>query len=511
MNELQRLAVGILAIVLALLPLHPFLSTALGSQLGGSASAFGFVISAWKEIVLVVFIGLVAALSWQQRDRFRFDSIDLAIVLFVLVSCITGVLFTGNGFPDNLPQVIWGAKYGLFFFVTFFAVRQLTFSAQEKRLLVTAALVPAVVVIGFGLLQKTVLPEEFLIAFGYNDEYGVTESGQGISYCHKIENRITHQEFCRIQSTLSGPNQLGAYLLIVLPLVLFLTTRTRQKWQQGALAVLLAAGVGVLFLTWSRSAWIGMLAAIAALFVVQSPRPFAAIEYLAIFGSGIVALFFPALVIDRWDELKPIAVIAASGCLVLLLASFVWNLRQRAFLPTASVVFPLFLAMMIFVRARFDTFFWNIILRPSSSQGHWERWSDGAYYIFKYPLGLGLGDAGPASARFARPGETGFLPESWYLQVGLESGLLGLALFLTIIVLVTIALLQNGDWLSKALVLSLAGISAASLFLHSWESAAVALSFWILCGVALARTESPTLWQRIGGFYSRFFQKSGRL
>ncbi len=455
----------------------------------------------------MIFFAITSFLMWQKRATLRFESVDLAVTLFVILSIITGILFTGEGFPANVAQIVWGAKYGLLFFVTFFFVRQLSFSAKQTKLLFACALVPATLVIAFGLAQKTIFPEDFLIQFGYNSEYGVTETGQGLSYCHKIENRITHEEFCRVQSTLSGPNQLGAYLLVVLPLLLFFALSLSNLWQRIGVLTIVMMGIAVLFLTWSRSAWIGLLAATAALFVVQAARPFVALAYLALFGGGIVALFFPALFIEHWDKLKIVAVVLASAFWILLAAMMTWNIPKQAFSQMASVLFPLFLGGMIAVRMLADTFFWNIILRPSSSQGHWERWSDGVFYIIKYPLGLGLGDAGPASARFARPGETGFLPESWYLQVGLESGVLGLILFLTILALVAYLLLKSATWQAKALLVGLVGVSSASLFLHSWESAVVALTFWILAGVALSFDEQLSLGQRLRLFFSHFARK----
>lgn len=503
---MQRIAVLILAVILAALPFHPFFSTALMAVFADAPPVFLFLISAWKEILLVGFFALVLPLMWQRRSTLQKGLLDYIIAGFVVVSLVTGVLFTGDGFPQNLVQMVWGAKYGLLFLITFVVVRQLTFTAAQKKLLFTCAMGPAALVITFGLLQKTILPEEFLVNFGYSSEYGITEAGQGLSYCHKIENRITHEEFCRIQSTLSGPNQLGAYLLVVLPLFLFFAAQASTRLLRISLYAVFVAGIAVLFLTWSRSAWIGMIAAMAALFVVQSARPFVAIGYLALFGGGIFGLFFPALVIEKWDALRPVSLAISALFLALLLLLQAWNSRRQAFPLLAGMVFPLFLGALVFIRAFYGAFFWNIILRPSSSQGHWERWSDGAYYIMQYPFGLGLGDAGPASARFARPGETGFLPESWYLQVGLESGIIGLVLFLAILAMVALQLLRRRTAESKASLLGLVGVSAACLFLHSWESSVVALTFWTLAGVALSRTDSPTLGLRVRNFLSRFFR-----
>jgi hypothetical protein len=500
---LHRAAVLLLAVLLSLLPFHPFLSTALGSAFPEGA----FLIGAWKELLLVMLIGLIAVLALRQGHWRRFDGLDLTIILFTLVALLSGIFFTGNGFPENLPQLVWGAKYGLMFLIAFFFVRRLRLAETDRRILWRAAMIPAVAVVLFGLLQIFVLPEDTLVRFGYNPQYGITEVGKGISYCHKIENRITHQEFCRTQSTLSGPNELGAYLLLILPLFAFALTQARPgSWRFLARALLLLGAVIVLFFTWSRSAWIGTIAAVAASFVIQAARPRYALLLIGLLGAGIAAVFFPVLFLERWDELKPLALAGGSAALVAMLGLLTLNLKRGYFSMAGGAVFPLALAGLLIMRARFDTFFWNIILRPSSSQGHWERWSDGAYYIMASPLGLGLGDAGPASARFARPGETGFLPESWYLQVGLEAGVAGLILFVTVLLLLALALLRSADPYGKPLLLSLVGISSAALFLHSWESAAVSLSFWILAGLALAPPPATGIMQLKQRFLSFFRQ-----
>jgi len=131
------------------------------------------------------------------------------------------------------------------------------------------------------------------------------------------------------------------------------------------------------------------------------------------------------------------------------------------------------------------------------------------------PFGLGLGSAGPASNRVSdacvylpedgdaswaadRPdlcvflGEKQvqpddrecscpFLPENWYLQIGVELGIMGFALFILIIFFVIRMLRQSKDYsLGEGVLLGFVGISIAALFLHAWEDSAVAYTLWVL-------------------------------
>ena len=484
---MRKIAYLLTLILLFFLPFHPFLSVVADAFLPVNETVLT-ILKAWKEIIGTILI-IIGGYFWiRYRKHYRVHALDLCIFAFCLLSVITGVLFTGNGFPENLSQLLWGAKYGLFFFVVFLFVQKIPFLRREKKMLFGTAMLSGAIVLLFGLLQAFVLPENILVSAGYSSEYGNTEVAQNgrISYCHKIENAITHEEKCRVQSTLSGPNQLGAYILLLLPLFLYGAWQSRKKTLAFLLYGMSIAAYITLLFTWSRSAWIGAMLILTGLFIIQAKKPHAALFFLVLFAFGIISLFFPALFITHWDALKWWSLGVSLVFFLALSIILLKNAYVRHFPLWGGAVFLFALGGALLTRMLADTFFWNIILRPSSSQGHWERWMDGVRFIVKNPFGLGLGDAGPASARFALPGQTGFLPESWYLQVGLESGVLGLLLFVCILILSLRAILASRQPFSRAIALAIVGVSTAALFLHSWESAAVALSIWTLAGVSLS-------------------------
>lgn len=483
------------AFFFGLLPFHAFLKTALDLPP---------ILAAWKEIFLLGFLFAALLEIWENRKSFRIDLLDFFLLFFAFWSLLTGFLWTGDStghfFPDNLPQVAFGAKYGFFFFLLFFAFRHLSFSVLQKKYLFRIAFASAGIAIFFGLTQKAILPEEFLTHFGYSAEYGRTEltDGAAISYCHKIENSITHEESCRVQSTFSGPNQFAAFLLIFLPLFFYGVLNSRKALPAAFFLLLFLAGSIDLLFSFSRSAWIGAMLSAAAFFIISAKNPRAAFLHFLLFCGGVLALFFPVFVIDRWDEFKILALSFSGIFLVAMTLSVFFSIQKPLFSPLLGSVFPVVLTGLLAVRAFFDTFFWNIIFRPSSTQGHFERMSEGISAIFFHPFGSGLGDAGPASARFAAPGETGFLPESWYLQVGIESGFLGIFLFCGILFLVGKKLFESKNEFAAPLFLGLVGISGAAMFLHSWEDSAVSLVFWGLAGIALSEEKKR-------GFFEKFF------
>jgi len=125
-----------------------------------------------------------------------------------------------------------------------------------------------------------------------------------------------------------------------------------------------------------------------------------------------------------------------------------------------------------------------------SSVEHLIAWDASFYYISKYPAGMGLGTAGVVSDNFQNILPEGRINnESWFLQIAVEEGYVGLVLFLSISILITAqffrALPQEHDDLEEALIaivwMLFNTISISGLFLHSWAYVAGTIA-WILVG-----------------------------
>ena len=165
----------------------------------------------------------------------------------------------------------------------------------------------------------------------------------------------------------------------------------------------------------------------------------------------------------------------------------------------------------------------DVVLRAASSRDHFHRSLEAIQIIAAHPLGLGLGTAGPATNRTADPCvflEEGadfawakahpnlcvftgdqqvqpdipcicpLLPENWYLQIGIELGVLGLVFYSTLLILLLQRLIPHPPAFAQlfpivhsSIFLSFLGISIVALFLHSFESSAVAYTMWMLLGV----------------------------
>ncbi len=77
--------------------------------------------------------------------------------------------------------------------------------------------------------------------------------------------------------------------------------------------------------------------------------------------------------------------------------------------------------------------------------------------------------------------------ENYYLQLALETGLLGLALFLAATFNLAVVLARSPEPIMSALLAAFIGLSLAGLFTHVWANDAVAYSWWGLAGLVYGR------------------------
>lgn len=400
----RLLAIGLL-LILALMPLHAFLSVWLGSLTGQQS-----IIQAWKDILIVLLMIPGGVLLWHKRSILR-QPLMIAIIGFVSLSLIISLITQ----PQFIP-FLFGLKTNLLFLLLFILAwlagrRQFKYRAAKVLIASTG------IVIGFGLLQIFLLPNDFLTHFGYGPSTVVP-----YQLVAGVEDSV------RILSTLGGPNQLGAFLILPLCLVLAMFINRPRWWHP----LFLIGGVIIEWNTFSRSAWLGLAAAAFITLLLAIPARFRAYTV-----AGAVAI-----------------ILAAASILAL-------NFNN----PTIQ----------------------HYVLHGStanledSTDKHADASKAGLAYVTQHPLGTGLGSAGPASFHGDRP----FIPESYYLQLAAEVGVIGLLLFITICILLAGKLWKDRTaQLSAAPVLgALIGVSIINLFLHGWADSSTTLTYWAYAGI----------------------------
>lgn len=417
---------GTLAILFVVPLLTPVIVW-LGSQFG-HFNAFKLIKEFWLAALSVLFlVWLIKQPKLRQALKSPLMSCILAYILLTLGIAIYDV--ASNRVSNS--AVIFGLVINLRFVVFFSLVYLLRFGSQNLQVnWQKLVFIPAAIVISFGLLQQFVLPKNALSHIGYN---------QQTTY-EPYETIDNHPNLVRIQSSLRGPNPLGAYLVVILSLILAVIMLISPKRPPPWLLILGSAGLIVLVGTYSRSAWVGLL----------------------ISGAVIAGLTVRQRIPSSWIG------IAALSLLVLLTIGFVLLRNTDQF------------QNLVFHTSNRST-------SPQSSNAQRANGLETAgKSVLHHPLGTGVGSAGPASVHNANAPAS--IAENYYLQIAQEVGWLGLGLFIVIELFIVVELWKRRtNALALGLLASLAGLTFICLVSHAWSDDTLAYVWWGLAGLVLAQ------------------------
>jgi len=421
-RQLQKLTTILVTLLLLGLPFHAFFVTWLGYLSGQS-----WLLSIWKEALVGGLTVMALYASSQRPGGWRWLKRPPVISLGLAISFGLIGLWIARRFDIS---TLAGIKTTVIPFILFFAMQPLASHLRWSRLRLWV-LGPATIVAILAILQFLIMPTQWLTSLGY----GSTT----IAAFQAIRPEVS---FGRSFATLGGPNQLGAYL--ILPTIWFLglalTAATRQKRLIAAIAwSILTLGLVVSF---SRSAWVGLLIAAGVLIWRRLP--------------------------GRW-RIPSLATFVGLGGLGYV---FLENIIKRPITTTDIIL------KNIFVRA--DIGSGTVV---GADEGHIQAVQNGLRLVSQHPFGLGIGAAGPASTYVAG----GIITENWYLQILLELGWVG-----AVAVLVAWGECLRRWWQAKelhhhVLMASLVGLAGASFFLHIWADSTLALMWWVLAGISYAQ------------------------
>ncbi len=435
-TNLVAMLLAAACLVIALLPFHAFLTV-------WAASNFGHytLFRLWKEFIVLI-MGLVviglAAGDKPLLKRIVKNKLAWAIAAYVVLDLIVaGVAYARH--DVSTKAMAYGLLDDLRFLAFFVICWVIALNAPRLALRWYPLIVyPAAVVIVFGLLEMLVLPANFLVHFGY-----------GPNTIPPFETINHNAHYVRILSTLRGANPLGTYLILplsALGVVLFRNRSSKWNWLEGLLFV---GGLVVLVGSYSRAAWIG----------------------------------------------------AVLSLLVIGLSKINKRLLKRLKLPAAlALVVIVLLAAGAYVYLGHNSKFQNIVFHSqthsaspiSSDQAHLSALEQGFKDLLKKPLGGGPGTSGPASVyNHDRPAS---IPENYFLEVGDESGVIGLGLFLVINLAVFCLLWQRRQSpFALVMAVSLVGISFVNLLSLAWTDDTLSYIWWGLAGAAISLPETNEL------------------
>lgn len=120
----------------------------------------------------------------------------------------------------------------------------------------------------------------------------------------------------------------------------------------------------------------------------------------------------------------------------------------------------------------------------SSIASHWDHLRDGVRAVLEHPQGSGLGNAGTVAKRTGVEIRAG---ESTYTELGVDTGIVGMAAFVLWSLALLVALLRREAWLGAAFAsVLLLGLQTDVVGVH-W----LAIGLWAAAGIAISPRPSP--------------------
>jgi hypothetical protein len=422
MQILRRIPYWVTIALLVYMPFHVFLVQSLSLVTGG--------LEVWKIGKDVLLFGVVlftiCIVFWQKQGTKLFYWLLGISAGYFGLHILLWALYPDLYERSALLGIIYNVRLPGFLLLGYGAVllnpTKFVFRSILKMVIVVSS-----VVAFLGVLQYF-LPKDILTHVGYSLDRGVRPA-------FFIDD---NPDLPRIMSTLREPNALAAYLLLPFTALTLFVLRVRDQRRRIICAMLWILHAAALFLTFSRSAWLGALLAGAIVIWWQC-------------SSLFVRL------VRRWWHVLVVMVVGVA-------------------------VFGVTQLNNQFVRSYITHSTPEAVQDLDSNDYHWLFVRQGIEGIVAWPLGHGPGTAGIVSIQ--NPAGS-FLTENYYVQIGYEVGVLGLGIFIALSALVYVRLYRRHDAIGVVLLASFWAYVVTNMLLHTWSNEAVAAQWWLLAGMAL--------------------------
>lgn len=422
---LQWYLLGTLALIIALLPVHAFISTWGGTEIGPL-----LIWKSWKEILLVP--AVLATITWAamrpvvMQELFDDKIVPIVVLYGLFVLGYIGIGIEANGIDAVFAGVAFDLRYFAMFVLAYILFR---FGTFEKEPLISYAtkflIVVGVILSVIGILQVTVIPRDFLTNFGY-------EKFTTIAPYLTIDEKSP--DIIRAFATLRGPNDYGAFLVMTLAFALVCLSTYKRKIAVGSVMLL-----GI-FVSHSRSAYLAA-AVVIALWLITT--------------IGVERL-------KQYWKYGVLAVVVTVAIASLSLIS-----------PTIRLI--------VFHSSENDTH-----LTEGNLEAHGDAIVDTSERVAEKPLGCGTGCSGPASyyGPNAKISENYYLQiAEQYGVLGL-----GLWLAIFVVIMRRLYATSRNNPAALALFIAGIGLSVIGVLLHVWADDPLSMTWWVIAGAVLGMT-----------------------
>ena len=423
LSILEKLYVTILLIIFGGIVLHAPLSVGFETLWPN----YDLLIKSWKEILMLV-AGVILLFILFKTKQFKLlrDPILITIGAYAVLHLVL-LMYKPTGLASSVAGLAIDLRYVLYFSLVYIALR---LYPNYRKVFIRVGIAGALIILIFALLQVFVLPHDVLKYIGYN--------------VNTISPYLTvdqNNDFIRINSTLRGPNPLGAYAGMILVIIVAAVAKhkiKKEKWPLILTAILAAGGVVALWVSYSRSA---MLATIVAIVIVLAMA----------------------------------------------------NIKRISLKPWVIIVAVLAALTGVYLLVNNTSFVSNVLLHENPNGGssinsngdHINSLANGFKQMINQPLGDGVGSTGSASLFGNQP----TVIENQYLFTAHEAGWLGVAYFIGIFGLIMTNLWKlKKNWLALGVFASGIGLALIGLLLPVWVDDTVAIIWWGLAAIALFPT-----------------------
>lgn len=439
---LQR---SILGAFIFLIPLHAFMVTVLDCRFGVPTDFLRF----WKELIILWFLIVVSA-QVLIKNKFSVSRIYKNNYLLGTITAFTicSLFYIYFPFFEIKAAAILGFRYDVIFLLALLVWlylnngrENLSFYIKTLSISTFGILIVFLPWYVFGDISSTVK------LFGYSPDVSTYTAGECLTFSQNVDG---HHRF---QATFGGPIRFSVFLTIVFSLFAgFIMSRTTLSQNR---------------------------------------------KYLLLAGFG--ALVIPSIFFS-YSKTSALGLMFAIGLFVYLGRRFVyWGKITKRFLQTVALI----VAIPLWAITAFK---WELFLHLWAVLNRVENLSKSIEMFFYNPIGYGLGIAGPASQignsiesawnwQIATATTTKvhrFLPENWYVQILLEQGIVGFALFMAVVLIIGFKLWEKvktqKDFMSIGIFTAYLSLCFMANFTHAFEEAATSYVLFLFIGIYLADT-----------------------
>ena len=417
-------------------------------------------VQAWKEALLAVACARVASDAWRSR-RLPFrpaaaDALALAFAgIVVLYAVIPQSVLGGRA---GAEAVLQGLRHALIPVSAYLLGRSISLTAVQLRAVGWTIVAAAAAVAAGGLIEEYAVTVEWWRESGavgyFNDQLGFDYHGPG-RLPDNFAFNSSEGVFRRLVSSFVSP--LATAFMCVVALLLAASPGLAPARRRGLLLTLAAICSAGLLFTLSRSSILALAGGLLVLAAVRR-RPRIALLGAATLAAGIAFAAAFTHVAPRTHFFEED------------LAYQREQARRKGDLPSGSGVL--------------DT-------GEPSIKSHLTNLRDGLETVARHPQGYGLGNAGATASRFDVPLRAG---ESNYTELGVETGLAGLALFVAWNLALLAALGRTARrvsaeavrWAAGGVAASLAAVLALAIQTDAYGVPWLAYCLWWLAGALVS-------------------------